>query len=158
MIRLIVSLFFLTLLITYGCQNNKKPLELIETFKKNKISLDLLVYKLQNDKRLDTLFQNEPDSGLPNIKSSYPDIYAILKEVGITDASSHMNLFPKWSSSYYLKTNWVNEYPIYIIFNCYDSSETKKGFYSKDEVLNETWGLGNNWKMFRFVKFRPYKQ
>ena len=158
MTRIIIPLFVLTYLMLFGCSNNKKPTELIETFNKNKPSLDLLINKLQKDKKLDSLFQIEVDSGLPNIKSTYPDMYAIFNEVGITDASSHRNPFPKWSNWYYLKTNWLNEHSIYLIFNAYDSSETTKGFYLKDQVLNETWGLGENWKMFRFVKFRPYKQ
>jgi len=35
--------------------------------------------------------------------------------------------------------------------NYYDSTENLKGFYKKDKHKNETWGLGDNWKMFRFV-------
>jgi len=158
MTRIIIPLFILTYLMTFGCSNNIKPTELIETFNKNKPSLDLLINKLHKDKKLDSLFQIEVDSGLPNIKGTYPEIYAVLKKVGIIDASSHRNAFSKWSNWYYLKTNWLNGHSIYLIFNTYDSSETIKGFYLKDEALNETWGLGDNWKMFRFVKFKPSKQ
>jgi hypothetical protein len=88
-------------------------------------------------------------------------LYEILNEVGITEASSNKNVFPKGTMWYYFKTNWPNEYPIYLIHNAhnyYDSSEFEKGFYSKDEVSNETWGLGDRWKMFRLVKEKSMKQ
>jgi len=158
MIRLIISLFLLTCIIISGCKRNKTPEQLIVTFNDNKKTLDVLINNLKRDKALDSLFQIGPERGLPNIEVSHPDIYSMLNKTGITDASSHENAFPIRTRWYYFKTNWPNEHPIYLIFNDYDSSETTNGFYSKDEVLNETWGLGNSWKMFRFVKFRPYKQ
>ncbi len=127
------------------------PAELNDTFLQNKESLNLLVKNLQDDKRLDSLFFIGPDSGIPDIKRSHPQIFELLKHAGITDASSHKNAFCNHVQWYLFKTNWPNEYPICLMFNSCDE-ETAKGFYKKDEYLNETWGLGENWKMFRFVK------
>lgn len=158
MIRLIISIFSLTSFTLHGCSDNKKPVELIEFFNKNKIILNAVIDKLEKDKTLNNLFQIKPDSGLPDIESSYPDMYALLKEAGITDASSHKNSFPKQTYWYYLKTNWENEHPIYLFFNACDSSETIKGFYLKDELSNQTWGLGDHYKMFRFIKYKSSKQ
>ena len=157
MLRFVISLLFLYLVVA-GCHHNKTSTELFETFSQNKTNLDLLIDNFKKNKKLDTIFQIGPDSGLPDLKNSYPDIYEMIKKIGITDASSHKNVFPKNTFWYYFKTNWPNEYPIYLIFNAYDSSETKKEFYLKDEVSNETWGLGDNWKMFRLVKFKTMKQ
>jgi hypothetical protein len=148
-------------LVLISCNQNKTTPELIETFNKNKKALGLVIDKLQNDKRLDSLFQIGPESGLPPIKNSYPLEYDILNKAGIIDASSHKNVFPVRTNWYYFKTNWPNEYPIYLIFNAYnsyDSIEFEKGFYSKDEVSNETWGLGDRWKMFCLVKEKTMKQ
>jgi len=158
MLRSIIPLLLSICLMTASCHNNKNPVELINTFLQHKQTLDLLISDLQKDNKLDSLFQIMPDSGIPDIKNSYPQVYALIKKVGITAVSSHPNSFPKRTRWYYFKTNWPNEYPIYLIFNAYDSSETKKGFYLKDEVSNETFGLGDNWTMFRFVKVKPYKQ
>lgn len=158
MIRLIISIFSLTFFMLPGCTDNRKSVEIIKSFNKNKITLNAIMDKLEKDKTLNNLFQIKPDSGLPDLKSSYPDVYALLKEAGIIDASSHKNIFPKLNNWYYFKTNWQNKYPIYLIFNRYDPTETKKGFYLEDEVSNQTWGLGDHWKMFRLVKFKSSKQ
>ena len=158
MLRLVTPILFLICLTTSSCHKNKSPTELIEVYNNNKVALDLIISNLQNNKKLDTVFQIAPDAGIPNIKKSDPAIYDLLNKVGITDASSHQNSFPKRTQWYYFKTNWPNRYPIYLIYNAYDSIETKKGLYEKDEVSNETWGLGDNWKMIRLVKFKPYKQ
>ena len=158
MLRLVNPLLFFICLTVSGCHENKSPTELIEVFNNKKVALDILINNLQKNKKLDTIFQIAPDSGIPNIKKTYPAIHDLLKEIGITDASSHQNSFPKRTQWYYLKTNWPNKGSIYLIYNAYDSVETKKGFYVKDEVSNETWGLGDNWKMFRFIKVKPYKQ
>lgn len=150
MIRFIISLL-LSSLIVVSCNRNKTPAELIDTFSENKETLHLLVKSLQNDKKLDSLFFIGPDSGIPDIKNSYPEAYNMLRKLGIIDASSHKNADCKKNQWYYFKTNWPNEYPIYLVFNTCDE-ETAKGFYKKDEYSNETWGLGDNWQMFRFVK------
>jgi hypothetical protein len=159
--RFLKLIFFLIWLVLIGCNQDKTAPELIEIFNKNKKGLGLVITELQDDKSLDSLFQIGPYSGLPPIKDSYPAVYDILNKAGITDASSHKNVFPSRTNWYYFKTNWPNEYPIYLIFNAhnsYDSSEFKNGFYSKDEVSNETWGLGDHWKMFRLVKEKTMKQ
>jgi hypothetical protein len=158
MLRLVTPLLLFICFSIYSCQTNKSHAELIEVFNENKKALDTLISNLQNNNKLDSAFQIGPDAGIPNIKETYPAIFNLLKEVGITGAFSLPNVFPKRTEGYYFKTNWQNRDPIFLIYNAYDSIETKKGFYAKDEVLNETWGLGDNWKMFRFVKFRPYKQ
>jgi hypothetical protein len=80
--------------------------------------------------------------------------YNILKIAGITGASSHpCNKRVRW---YYFKTNWPDEYPIYLIHTPCDSLKTKKGFHEKDRHTNEWWGLGDNWQIFRFVKTIDY--
>ena len=150
MLRIAISSLLVSLIIA-GCSRNKTPSELIDTFSQNKMTLDSLIKSLQNDKTLDSLFFIGPDAGIPDIRQSYPKVYDMLRKVGITDASSHKNANCKYFHWYYFKTDWPNDYPIYLIFNTCDD-ETFKGFYRKDEYLNETWGLGDNWQMFRFVK------
>ncbi|MEO8769660.1 MAG: hypothetical protein ABI402_06235 [Ferruginibacter sp.] len=118
--------------------------------------MDLVIKRLQNDKEMDTLIQNW--EGLSRLKKSYPDIYSLLKNIGIKHISSHQSVYVRMARWYYFETNWPNEYLICLIYDQYDSSQTKKGYYSKDEVANETWGLGNNWDMFRWVKNKPYVQ
>ncbi|MGG9972803.1 hypothetical protein ACQ33O_13505 [Ferruginibacter sp. SUN002] len=134
-----------------SCQQISSPKELIDRFYTNKADLDSLVKKIGNNKHLDSLFYSGPETGIPDIKDSYPNEFRLLTKIGITDASSHNTCYvcDRW---YYLKTNWPSEYPIYLIYNNkQDSIENTKGFYKKDKYKNETWGLGGNWRMFRFV-------
>lgn len=153
---LIVSIILLAL---YGCKSNKTPEELKAIFYKNKDKLDLFANTLQKDVKLDSIFSNRTEEqgfDFPDIKETYPNIYNLLVDAGITEASSHrITRVTKW---YFLKTNWPNEYPIYLEYNRFDSVKTKKGYYDKDEVSNETWGLGDHWIMFRWVKNKPYDQ
>ena len=152
MLRFSISILLLYVgLFICGCRHSRTSEELISMFYDDEKDLDVVVKKLQTDKKLDSLFQYSGE-GLPNIKDSYSDIYTTLKRLGIKHASSHKNAFNKFTKWYYFETTWPNEYLICLVFNAHDSSESKKGYYSKDEVANETWGLGNNWSMFRWVK------
>jgi hypothetical protein len=134
-------------------------------FYENKTRLDSLMHITETDKHLDSLFRIPPDSGLPELLNTYPNISRELVELGITDASSHSNTYRPVGRWYYLKTNWSKDYPIYLIYNLIDqgwehnrnesildSSENIKGFHKIDKNHNETWGLGGKWKMFRLVK------
>ena len=158
MIKNLGILFCIIGLLVVGCRHNKTPKELIADFYRNENELNLIIQKLQTDKKLDSLFSLTSIDGLPKIENSYPHVFNKLKSLGIKHASSHPNVYPKVTNLYYFETEWPNEYLICLVFNAYDSSESKKGYYNKDEVSNETWGLGNNWNMFRWVKYKPYKQ
>ncbi len=157
MVKSVIQICF-ACLIASSCYQNRTQSELANFFHANKPTLDSIVKSLQYDKKLDSIFQIIPDSRIPDIKNSYPDFYNMLTKVGIIHVSSHLNVYPKKNSWYYFKTDWSSDYPIYVIYNAYDSVETKLGYYSKDEVSNETFGLGDKWKMFRFVKYKRYKQ
>jgi hypothetical protein len=138
--------YFLILLILAGtvmpgCRHNKTPEELIATFYKNEADLNFVIRQLQSDKQLDSLFFRFFRKGLPNIEKSYPSVYRKLKSIGIKNASSHPNVFPRGTNWYYFETEWPNEYLICLNFNAYDSVQSKKGYYYKDESANETWGL-----------------
>jgi hypothetical protein len=150
----IIFFFFVTSICIPSCNSVKTSEELGATFYQNKIVLDALVNSLKSNRELDSLFRISPDSGLPYIKNLYKKEYNILKNIGITDASSHpcfKNI--RW---YNFKTNWKSKYPIYLIYTPCDSLKTFKGFYEKDKYDNEWWGLGDNWYMFRFVKTIDY--
>jgi len=142
-----------------GCKSNKTPEQLKVIFYQNKDKLDLFANILQKDAKLDSIFSHRTEEQgftFADIKQTYPSIYNLLVSAGITEASSHRSIFPrKW---YFLKTNWPNEYPIYLSYDPIDSIRTAKGYYDKDEVSNETWGLADHWLMFRLVKYKPYKQ
>jgi hypothetical protein len=150
-------LLFCIALTILGCRHNKNPEELHVMFYKNEKDLNAILKRIQTDEKLDSLFQY-PGSGLPNIADSYPDIYLGLKRLGIKHASSHNNYFNKYTNWYYFETTWPNEYLICLVYNAYDSVKNRKGYYSKDEIANETWGLGNSWSMFRLVKVKEHAQ
>ena len=159
--RLSIIFLLVTHLSFYGCQSNKTPEELEVLFYQNKDSLDLFTNTLKNDMKLDSIFSNRTEEqGFKffDIKKTHQRVYNLLTNAGITEASSHKNEYSKTLKWYWLKTNWPNEYPIYLAYDIFDSVQTVKGFYDKDEVSNETWGLGDHWFMFRWVKDKPYKQ
>ena len=158
-----VKIIFAGILTTFffSCKTYNNPEELKAIFYKNKSKLDLLANSLKQDNTLDSIFSdrgNMQDSLFIDIKQSYPAVYSSLIKSGIIEASSHKQVYPKGKKWYFLKTNWKNEYPIYLVYDPIDSFQTAKGFHSKDEVLNETWGLGENWLMFRWVKDKTLKQ
>ena len=150
-----IEIVLISFLILSSCQRKSTIVELKERFYSQKSSLDSLTVLINSDTRLDSLLQIPPDSGLPDIQKYYPTEFKLLEKIGITHISSHPSISwhsPRW---YYMKTNWPSKFPIYLIFNFTnyqnDSLENEKGFYEKDRYKNETWGLGDNWKMFRFV-------
>jgi len=168
---ILCTLFFAML---ESCTNkqidqNLTPEQLIATFSSRKSQLDFIVNNLEKDRKLNLIFQIGPDRGLPPIEKSYSEVYAVLKRTGITDASSHPNVCPKKTTWYYFKTNWQNEYPIYLIYNAYQTykpcemggvynePELLKGEHKIDEVSNEWWGLGDHWTLFRLVKEKSVK-
>jgi hypothetical protein len=146
-------------LIFYGCNSYKTPDELKGIFYQNKSKLDSFINIVQKDKKLDSIFSHRTEEQgwtFSDIKQIYPGAYNLLINAGISEASGHRVYGAEnW---YFLKTNWPNEYPIYLTYKPWDSLQTLKGFYEKDEVSNETWGLGDRWLMFRWVKDKPYKQ
>lgn len=142
----------LSVIILTSCQEVSSPKELMDRFYTNKKDFNLLVTKLQTDNRFDSLFQIEPYTGLPDIEQKYPGEFARLKKIGITAASSHANTCKQCSRWYLFKTNWPGKHPVFFIYHDdNDSTESFKDFYKKDNYGNETWGLGDDWKMFRFV-------
>ena len=154
----IALLIIIVLLACTGCRPNKNPEKLKANFYKHQQALDQFVFTLQNDKLLDSLFGATYLLKIDELKNSYPDLYKSLTNAGIEAASSCRRAYPKKAKWYFIKTNWRSEYPIYLKYDRYDSIQTVKRYYNKDEVSNETWGLGDNWFMFRWVKDKPYKQ
>jgi hypothetical protein len=129
--------------------------DLNDYFYLKKPDLDKIINKLEQDRRFDSLFKIAPEFGLPNIKKEYSKEFNILKRCGIAAASSHKNVYPTGTSWYYFRTNWFANAPILLSCNkadSFDSNERIKGFYKKDEYLNEWWGLGDGWQMLRLVK------
>ncbi|CAN5646682.1 hypothetical protein BH10BAC2_BH10BAC2_00150 [soil metagenome] len=120
-------------LIILSCNRDSKPEELIDRFYANQIYFDSLVTILQADRHLDSLFMIGPERGIPDIEITYPEVYLLIKKIGITDASSHVRICRKCPPWYYLKTNWSSGYTIYLSYNCKeingDSTEDMKGFY-----------------------------
>ena len=144
--------FILFIQIILGCNHYSTSEELIKKFYEEKPHLDTIVNRLNRDKKFDSAFHIEPYTGLPNIKNSYPHELQILKKIGIIGASAHPNTCGRWCPHWYLfTTDWPSEHPIMLIYNFDNTSESVKGFYTIDKYKNETWGLGDNWKMFRFV-------
>jgi len=144
-----------------NCKSHKTPDELKSLFYQNKKQLDSFTTFIKSDKKLDSIFSNTTEEqGLTilNIKQTYPSIYNLLTNAGITEASSHNRTYPKTVKWYWLKTNWPSEYPIYLAYDTFNLTQTVKGYYNKDEAFNETWGLGDRWFMFRWVKDKDYKQ
>jgi hypothetical protein len=159
MIRFVIIIILISGFI--GCQTNKTIDELKAYFYKKKPELDLLISKLEKNKTLDSLFQINPDSALPDIKDQFPNEYAILKSCNIKTASSHKNAYLKGTKWYYFRTNWPSEYPILLSYNrfdTYDSIERVKDFYHIDKYSNEWWGLGDGWQMLRLVKVIDYNK
>jgi hypothetical protein len=151
----IVSIALLAIFHSVGCNTHENPQQWKQRFYGHYPHFEKLTKRLQNDARLDTCFQIGPDSGLPNIAASYPSVLKQLQQMGITAASSHPCYRNKWSRWYYFKTNWPSAYPIYIIYDPTEPVTTEEGYYQKDPYKNETWGLGNNWQLFRWVAVVP---
>ena len=152
----LVFLYIMLFALQESCKHNQTIEELKEVFYSKKSKLDFIVNKMETDREFNSLFQIGPDNALPQVKKLNPDIYNALKATGITDASSHT--IYKTTTWHYFKTNWSNDYPIYLIYNAYDTSELKKGEHKEDEVSNEWWGLGDHWTLFRLVKMKTMKQ
>lgn len=157
----IVQLFCI---LSTGCQNasTAKP-DLQGKFLSIKPQLDSIVYFAQQDKKLDSAFWIGPDNGLPPIEQNYPLEYSLLKRAGITDAASFPNVLHAYHHWYYLRTDWQDTVPVYLVYNLIldtmdyrtgslpDSSENQPEFYKIDKYGNETWGQGGKWKIFRLV-------
>jgi hypothetical protein len=143
----------LAALLLSSCDDYYTPEELKNKFYSNKQLLTKFTSKLETDKNFDSVFQIEPYSPLPNFKSIYPEEFPLLEQVGINSVTSQTGRCLKCPRCFILKTNWPSKHNIFLIYNekQYDSIENEKGFYKIDEYKNETWGLGDNWKMFRFV-------
>jgi hypothetical protein len=146
-------LILLSTLSILCCHSYNTPEELRNRFYLNKTKFALFTTKLDRDKKFDSVFHLMPYSPLPDLKDSYPMEFSLLNELGVVSVTSHYSrckICPRW---YLLKTNWPSKHPIFLMYNenYYDSTESLKGFYKKDKYQNETWGLGDNWKMFRFV-------
>ena len=180
--RFVTTIFLLTSLIVTNCDRSRTATQLIQTFSDNKPKLTAIVKNIQTSKVLDSLFSEiGPENGIPDIETRYWKQYEMLEEVGITDASAHKGACPQLSTSkdeqdkrfiaaanwqkahfknkwYYFKTNWQSDHPVFLIYNECDTAKTHKGFYEKDEYQNETWGLGDNWEMFRLIKYKDFKQ
>lgn len=148
--RFSLIIFFSAFTFFYSCQRNLTSSELIDKFYSHKTQLDSLVSSLHSNKKLDSIFHDRLDKGLPDSVALYTGEFNLIKKTGLTEISS-CPVCPRCPRWYYIKTDWLSEYPIYLIHHTRDSTETRKGFYKKDEYKNETWGLGDNWKMFRFV-------
>jgi hypothetical protein len=151
--RKIYYIILITTLFFVSCHSYNTPEELKDKFYLNKKKFTSLTTKLDNDKKFDSLFHLTPYSPLPDLKDSYPTEFYLLNELDIASLTSQYGICktcPRW---YLLKTKWPSKHPVFLIYNenYYDSTENLKGFYKKDKYENETWGLGDNWKMFRFV-------
>jgi hypothetical protein len=174
--KIAFQIFFLITVIQ-GCNTNLDSKQLIEKFYQNKSDLNFLINSIKGDKILDSVLGEKLNGNLLKLKTSNPGQYDLCKKLGITELSSHKSISknsPRW---YYIKTDWKSEYPIFLIYGYVeyhladsiikDKSEVKinidssgkiKGFYKKDDNNNETWCLGDNWKMFRLVKEIQVKQ
>ncbi len=150
--------FILFGMLLLSCRYNKSSKDLIDEFYKNETELNSIIQQVQSDKHLDSLFLFCEPKHLPEIKNSYPKIYHKLQSLGIKHVSAHHKVSPGKTYWYYFETEWPNEYLICLFYNADNSSESRKGYYNMDEVKNETWGLGNKWTMFRWVKDKYYKQ
>ncbi|MFT3680431.1 MAG: hypothetical protein QM791_09180 [Ferruginibacter sp.] len=151
-LKRILLFVLITFSFLLGCRYNTFPGQAIERFNNSKMYLDEFVSSLRSDPSLDSIFRLTHVNKLPPVENSYPEIFKLLKDVGITEAASHQNICKICPGWYYLKTNWSGNDPVYLIYNFSDTAENVKGFYKKDDYGNETWGLGDQWKMFRFVK------
>lgn len=149
--RFLASMAILMSVFSAGCSAKEDPQQWKNRFHAHSPRLERLIHRFQNDAQLDSCFHIRPDSGLPDIATSYPSVLKLLQAVGITDASSHKAARNKWTRWYYFKTNWPSDYPIYLIYDPTETIETEKGYYKKDKYANETWGVGGNWRMFRWV-------
>jgi hypothetical protein len=142
------------------CKPKLSPGELKDRFYESKNDLEFVIKSIERNKELNSIFWYEGAiiGKLPVENKKYYYIFKKLKQAGIKHLSVHPNPYPRGTCWYYMETSWPNDYLICLNYNQYDSTETKKDYYSKDEVENETWGLGDSWFMFRWVKDKPYKQ
>ena len=155
--KFIWTIFLLTTALLISCTPNKTPAQLKELFFQNKTNLNKLVNDLRNKEVVDFVTSNE-DHTINVLSEKFPETYQLANDIGITELVLYEEPGCKRIKQFFLRTNWPNEYPIHLIFNSCDSIGTKKEYYSKDEVSNEAWGLGDNWQLFRFVQAKTMKQ
>jgi len=169
--RGVCQMMSLTLLSLVACHYST-PEELKAKFYSSKNKLVSFTAKLESDKKFDSVFHVPPYTPLPDFKNAFPKEFALAKELGIVSITSCKGSCLRNSKWYFIETNWPSKHPVFLIYNfcsynyyydttgipC-DCTESHKGFYKKDKYENETWGLGDNWTMFRFVDtIRDFKQ
>jgi hypothetical protein len=126
-----------------SCSNADKkiPDDYIKIFIENKKTANDVVDDLKADTFLNGNFGTliKSDQFSKNIQQK-------LHQIGITDV--HTFSWGGKQRQFDFITNWNDKNPIHIIRNNKDTTETKIGFYRKDENFNEFCGLGENWTIW----------
>jgi hypothetical protein len=153
--------------IFFSCNQKISSTELTTKFYRQEASLNIFIDSIKNNRVLDSVLQKNFNGNVNYFKEANPKIFKLAYSLGISEVSAHKKC-KNCDYWYYIQTNWGDKYPIYLIYDyadyrynqeiIIDSSENVKGFYKKDDNNNETWGLGNKWKMFRLVKENQMKQ
>lgn len=151
----------------WGCNQKKSSTELTTKFYSLEASLKNFIDSIKNNRVLDSVLLKNFNGNINYFKEANPKIFKLAHTLGISEVSAHKKC-KNCDYWYYISTNWSDKYPIYLIYDyanyrynqeiIIDSSENVKGFYKKDDNHNETWGLGNRWKMFLLVKENQIKQ
>ncbi|MEP6465995.1 MAG: hypothetical protein ABJB05_06800 [Parafilimonas sp.] len=144
--KIYVILFF-AFLIFFGCeQKDKQPHIYIDRFYKNEEGLNHLIEALRKDTFLEDKWGDLIERNKFNnaIKQKLYDL---------SIDSVHLFSCGHKQKQFDFITNWGQKNSMHLYYNTLDSVQTEKGFYKKDEYLNETWGLGNHWALSIVKKY-----
>ena len=148
-----ILLYFIILFI-FSC-NNKEMLseKIFNQFESNKSKLTNLANELLVSPEVDSLLKGEDK--FKRKATEFPTtISKQLISLGLLEVSQHYWFCNKKSQKLFVfKTNWIPKDSLFIVYNICDTIETKKGYYHKDENLNEVWGAGNSWQFLKIVKY-----
>jgi hypothetical protein len=138
--------------LTLACGNNEFSIGIVhDEFNANREELNRVIDSISHNVKADTLFDQKLTVG----NEDFPlPIRTKLSTLKIQNVTRHHIPCPKRPGAVFiLRTDWVENDSIFLIYNICDTVETKTGFYRRDKNLNEVWGVGENWQILKIVKY-----
>ncbi|MGG9962479.1 hypothetical protein [Ferruginibacter sp. SUN106] len=139
------QLVYLLLLLFTGCKSNLNTGEEITVkFIANRKKFEQLVYELNNNPAIDSLYKSSKSGGVK--ASDFPHVISLqLSKLDISSVYIYAGCINPIKPLYIFSTNWNAKTPVMVVNNPCDSINTINKYYHKDEYNNEIWGIGDFW-------------